>query len=223
MTTTRTSRTVLACLVVVGAIAAAGCEFESPLTATATRAVEPQLLGDWVSTDEDAMPMKVRRLDDSTYIVVCDGDLYRVHHSDLADTPFLSMQDMDSDAGEVLISWPGRSRKEDGAAVARLALCDPRSCRARSRCRGAPGAVRDRLRDPRACSARTSSSRRGVTAASVTAERQRSAVAPRAILAARTMRARPGRDDAEALIVTHAVRGQQRQRYQPRERGRSGP
>lgn len=42
--------------------------------------------------------MKVRRLDEATYIVVCDGDLYRAIHSDVADTAFLSVQDLDSDA-----------------------------------------------------------------------------------------------------------------------------
>ncbi len=147
MTTTRASRIVLACLVVVGAMAAAGCEFESPLTTTATRAVEPQLLGDWVSTDEDAMPMKVRRLDDSTYIVVCDGDLYRVHHSDLADTPFLSVQDIDSDGRKyAFLAW---ALSTDGAVLTLRVL---RSEVVPSTIRDVAAlqqAVKDHLRDPR--------------------------------------------------------------------------
>jgi hypothetical protein len=57
--------------------------------------VQEQLLGNWVSLDgkED---MRVRRLDDSTYVVYYDGDLFRVYHSDIAETPFTSVQDLNS-------------------------------------------------------------------------------------------------------------------------------
>jgi hypothetical protein len=41
--------------------------------------------------------MRVRRLDDSTYIVYYDGDLFRAYHSDVAETPFASIQDLNSD------------------------------------------------------------------------------------------------------------------------------
>lgn len=40
--------------------------------------------------------MKVRKFDDSNYIVSCDGDLYRAYHSDLGQTPFVSAQEIDS-------------------------------------------------------------------------------------------------------------------------------
>jgi len=40
--------------------------------------------------------MKARRLDDSVYIVYYDGDLFRAYHSDVADTPFVSVQDINS-------------------------------------------------------------------------------------------------------------------------------
>ena len=40
--------------------------------------------------------MKVRKLDDSVYIVYYDGDLFRVYHSDIAETPFASVQDLNS-------------------------------------------------------------------------------------------------------------------------------
>lgn len=40
--------------------------------------------------------MKVRRLDDNTYVVYYDGDLFRAYHSDLAETPFASIQDLNS-------------------------------------------------------------------------------------------------------------------------------
>ena len=38
----------------------------------------------------------MRRLDDSTYVVYYDGDLFRVYHSDVGDTPFASVQDLNS-------------------------------------------------------------------------------------------------------------------------------
>jgi hypothetical protein len=40
--------------------------------------------------------MRVRRLDDSTYVVYYDGDLFRAYHSDVAETPFASIQDLNS-------------------------------------------------------------------------------------------------------------------------------
>ena len=40
--------------------------------------------------------MKVRSLDDSVYIVYYDGDLFRAYHSDTAETPFASVQDLNS-------------------------------------------------------------------------------------------------------------------------------
>ena len=40
--------------------------------------------------------MKVRRLNDSIYIVYYDGDLFRAYHSDVAETPFVSVQDINS-------------------------------------------------------------------------------------------------------------------------------
>ena len=40
--------------------------------------------------------MKVRRMDESTYVVFYDGDLFRAYHSELTETPFASMQDLNS-------------------------------------------------------------------------------------------------------------------------------
>ena len=40
--------------------------------------------------------MRVRRLDDNIYIVYYDGDLFRAYHSDVAETPFASVQDLNS-------------------------------------------------------------------------------------------------------------------------------
>ena len=57
--------------------------------------MQERLLGDWVSLDGKEQ-MKVRRLDDSIYIVYFDGDLFRAYHSDVAETPFVSVQDINS-------------------------------------------------------------------------------------------------------------------------------
>jgi len=38
----------------------------------------------------------MRRLDDNTYVVYYDGDLFRAYHSDVADTPFATVQDLNS-------------------------------------------------------------------------------------------------------------------------------
>ena len=54
-----------------------------------------QLLADWRSTDGKE-ELKLRRLDDSIYIVYYDGDLFRAYHSDVAETPFATVQDLNS-------------------------------------------------------------------------------------------------------------------------------
>ena len=40
--------------------------------------------------------LKLRSLDDSTYVVYYDGDLFRAYHSDVAETPFATVQDLNS-------------------------------------------------------------------------------------------------------------------------------
>lgn len=73
-----------------------GCEYEVPITANPTRKIEEKLLGNWTSNDGKEK-MKVRKFDDFIYIVSYDGDLYRAYHSDVARTPFVSVQDIDSE------------------------------------------------------------------------------------------------------------------------------
>ena len=81
------------------------CEFEVPITSSPTRKVEERLLGDWSSLDGKEK-MKVRRFDDSIYIVYFDGDLFRAYHSDVADTPFVSVQDLNtSDRKYAYVVW----------------------------------------------------------------------------------------------------------------------
>ncbi len=76
-------------------LAFSSCEFEVPITSSPTRKVDGRLLGDWISKDGKEK-MKVRRLDDSIYIISYNGDLFRAFHSDVAKTPFVSVQDIDS-------------------------------------------------------------------------------------------------------------------------------
>jgi hypothetical protein len=57
--------------------------------------VQEQLLGNWTSADGKE-ELKLRRLDDSVYIVYYDGDLFRAYHSDVAETPFATVQDLNS-------------------------------------------------------------------------------------------------------------------------------
>ena len=52
-------------------------------------------MGDWTS-DDGKEHMNVRRLDENTYVVYYDGDLFRAYHSDVAETPFATVQDLNS-------------------------------------------------------------------------------------------------------------------------------
>jgi hypothetical protein len=86
-------------------LAFTSCEYEVPITPSPTRKVQEQLLGNWVSLDGKEN-MRVRRLDDSTYVVYYDGDLFRAYHSDIADTPFASVQDLNSnDRKYAYVTW----------------------------------------------------------------------------------------------------------------------
>ncbi|MGA2138301.1 MAG: hypothetical protein ABSH14_05510 [Verrucomicrobiia bacterium] len=80
-----------------------GCLYEVPITAKPTRKIDERLLGDWTSKDGQHK-MKVVKLDDSNYIVCkrdkdggvfSSGDLFRVYHSDVAKTAFVSVQILD--------------------------------------------------------------------------------------------------------------------------------
>ena len=88
-------RVVYGIVVCLWILAFSACEYEVPITSSSTRKVEERLLGNWSSPDGKEK-MKVRRLDDSIYIVYYDGDLFRAYHSDIADMPFVSVQDINS-------------------------------------------------------------------------------------------------------------------------------
>lgn len=76
-------------------LAFTACQYDIPITSAPTRKVQEQLLGNWKSTD-DKEELKVRSLDDSVYIVYYDGDLFRAYHSDVAETHFATVQDLNS-------------------------------------------------------------------------------------------------------------------------------
>jgi len=76
-------------------LAFTACEYEAPITSSPTRKVQERLLGNWISQDGKEH-MRVRRLDDRIYVVYYDGDLFRAYHSDVAEMPFVSVQDINS-------------------------------------------------------------------------------------------------------------------------------
>jgi hypothetical protein len=76
-------------------LAFTACQYDVPITSAPTRKVQEQLLGDWRSSDGKE-ELKLRRLDDSIYIVCYDGDLFRTYHSDVGETPFATVQDLNS-------------------------------------------------------------------------------------------------------------------------------
>jgi hypothetical protein len=92
-----------------GCLLLGGCNYDVPITAGPTRPVEKQLLGNWVAVDKDNPKpdqMKVRQLDEFTYVIAYNGDLYRAFHSDLANVPFVSVQDLESaDRQYAYFSW----------------------------------------------------------------------------------------------------------------------
>jgi hypothetical protein len=86
-------------------LAFTACQYEVPITSDPTRKVQERLLGDWTS-DDGKEKLKLRKLDDSVYIVYYDGDLFRAYHSDVAETPFASVQDINSnDRKYAFVVW----------------------------------------------------------------------------------------------------------------------
>ena len=84
-------------------LALVACQYDVPITSSPTRKVQEQLLADWRSTDGKE-ELKLRRLDDSIYIVYYDGDLFRAYHSDVAETPFATVQDLNSKRSQICLS-----------------------------------------------------------------------------------------------------------------------
>lgn len=85
----------LAVVAALSVMSISGCVYDVPITADPTRNVEERLLGEWVSKD-GKNKLKVRRLDNSYYIVSLNGYLFRAHHSDVANAPFGSVQEIET-------------------------------------------------------------------------------------------------------------------------------
>ena len=64
--------------------------------------MQEQLLGDWRSNDGKE-ELKLRSLDDSSYIVYYDGDLFRAYHSDVAETPFATRSGPQLERSEICL------------------------------------------------------------------------------------------------------------------------
>ena len=102
-------------------LAFSACQYEVPITLGPTRKVHEQLLGDWTSTDGKES-LKLRRLDDSVYVVYYDGDLFRAYHSDVAETPFTTVQDLNSiDRKYAYVIW---KLSDDGRTLKLRSLND---------------------------------------------------------------------------------------------------
>lgn len=91
------SKPLLLILVAAAGMFFAGCNYDVPLTARATRNVDERLLGVWLGGDNGQDTMVVRSLDDATYAVAFDDDIYRAFHSEFAGTAFLSVQELNHD------------------------------------------------------------------------------------------------------------------------------
>jgi hypothetical protein len=74
-----------------------GCNYDVALTAKATRQIDERLLGVWLGGENGKDTMTVRRLDDTSYVVAMDDDIYRAFHTDFAGTAFISVQDLNAD------------------------------------------------------------------------------------------------------------------------------
>ncbi len=109
----------LGAIVVTCAAAFSGCEYNVPITTKPTQKVDVRLLGNWTSKD-GRTKLKIVKLDDSNYIVSdCpNGDAYRVYHSDVARTAFVTVQLLDK-PGPRYAYWHWRL-SEDGTLHLRL-------------------------------------------------------------------------------------------------------
>jgi hypothetical protein len=75
----------------------AGCIYDVPITASATRNVDARLVGDWASEDGKEI-LKIRELNGTTYLLLLNGDPFRAYHSDFAGVPLVTVQDLDGPA-----------------------------------------------------------------------------------------------------------------------------
>ena len=79
---------------IIGGLILTGCEYEIPIASLPSRPVEVKLTGNWLSVDgKDTL--RVRQLDDITYVISYNQELYSAQHHDVAGTPFVSVLHLD--------------------------------------------------------------------------------------------------------------------------------
>ncbi|MCM3904514.1 MAG: hypothetical protein ND866_22685 [Pyrinomonadaceae bacterium] len=76
------------------ALAACG-ERKVPITEQPTRKIDARLIGNWVSRDGTER-IKIRQLNDSTYIISYFALLFRAFHSDIAGISFINVQELET-------------------------------------------------------------------------------------------------------------------------------
>jgi hypothetical protein len=105
------SKSFRAWLIAVGCLLLGACNYDFPLTDQPTRKIDARLVGDWVAQNKEDNKeelLQVRRLDDSTYVIAMDHDLFRAFHSDFAGTALLSVQNLQpgtDDRKYVYFAW----------------------------------------------------------------------------------------------------------------------
>jgi hypothetical protein len=77
------------------------CIYEAPLTEAPTRKIDERLIGDWVSVEEKPSVIQIRKFDDSNFILIDGGTVYRVFHSDFEGINFLSLQNLETNGSSV--------------------------------------------------------------------------------------------------------------------------
>jgi len=87
-------RKLLMSLSILCVLALAGCDYDFPITANPTRRVDRRLLGTWTPLDEAHRDetLSVVQIDGFHYAALFRGELYLVHHSDVAGLPLLSVR-----------------------------------------------------------------------------------------------------------------------------------
>jgi hypothetical protein len=102
------TKSALTWLCAVATVLLAGCNYDVALTDKPTHPVDARLVGEWLGGENGKDIMSVRQLDDATYVIAMDHDIYRAFHSDFADTAFVSVQSLqpNSDHGKyVYVTW----------------------------------------------------------------------------------------------------------------------
>ncbi len=70
-------------------------EFQVPITPRPSRAIDARVLGDWKEKDGSDV-MKIRKFDESSYVVLYGTDFFRAYHSDIGKVAFVTLQDIES-------------------------------------------------------------------------------------------------------------------------------